>query len=563
VTSEGKSGLGTPAKLRPGGLRIVALGGIKEIGRNMTVFEFDGRLLVVDCGMLLGKTNSPGVDVTLPDWSAFADRLDDIDAVVLTHGHEDHIGALPYLLRDRKDIPIIGSRLTLALVASKLDQHRLKPDLRTVREGEQFALGPWGLQFFAVNHSIPDALAVAIRVGGQTILHTGDFKMDQTPLDGRLTDLPGFSRLGDEGVDLLLSDSTNAEVGGFIPSERDVGKVVADVVDKAQGRIIVACFASHVHRVQQVLDAAVEAERQVALVGRSMVRNMQIARELGLLHVPDGLMIDLKLAEELPSRRVLLVSTGSQGEPLSALSRMANRSHQTIRISADDTILLASSLIPGNETSVGQVINGLSRLGATVVHKSTALVHVSGHAPAGELRYLLNAVRPRNLMPVHGEWRHLRAHAAIGRSMGLPNERIMLAEDGTVVDLVGGLANIVGKIPVGYVYVDGLEVGDIGDSTLKDRRILGEEGFLSILVAVDLEAGKVVFGPEITARGFSDDRAALDPIRSELIEVVEKALADGTRDADALEHLIRRTVGRWVDREYRRRPMLVPMVVEV
>ncbi|MDT4951363.1 MAG: ribonuclease [Pseudonocardiales bacterium] len=563
MTSEGKSGLGTPAKLRPGGLRIVALGGIKEIGRNMTVFEFDGRLLVVDCGMLLGKTNSPGVDVTLPDWSAFADRLDDIDAVVLTHGHEDHIGALPYLLRDRKDIPIIGSRLTLALVASKLDQHRLKPDLRTVREGEQFALGPWGLQFFAVNHSIPDALAVAIRVGGQTILHTGDFKMDQTPLDGRLTDLPGFSRLGDEGVDLLLSDSTNAEVGGFIPSERDVGKVVADVVDKAQGRIIVACFASHVHRVQQVLDAAVEAERQVALVGRSMVRNMQIARELGLLHVPDGLMIDLKLAEELPSRRVLLVSTGSQGEPLSALSRMANRSHQTIRISADDTILLASSLIPGNETSVGQVINGLSRLGATVVHKSTALVHVSGHAPAGELRYLLNAVRPRNLMPVHGEWRHLRAHAAIGRSMGLPNERIMLAEDGTVVDLVGGLANIVGKIPVGYVYVDGLEVGDIGDSTLKDRRILGEEGFLSILVAVDLEAGKVVFGPEITARGFSDDRAALDPIRSELIEVVEKALADGTRDADALEHLIRRTVGRWVDREYRRRPMLVPMVVEV
>jgi ribonuclease J len=563
VTSEGKSGLGTPAKLRPGGLRIVALGGIKEIGRNMTVFEFDGRLLVVDCGMLLGKTNSPGVDVTLPDWSAFADRLDDIDAVVLTHGHEDHIGALPYLLRDRKDIPIIGSRLTLALVASKLDQHRLKPDLRTVREGEQFALGPWGLQFFAVNHSIPDALAVAIRVGGQTILHTGDFKMDQTPLDGRLTDLPGFSRLGDEGVDLLLSDSTNAEVGGFIPSERDVGKVVADVIDKAHGRIIVACFASHVHRVQQVLDAAVEAERQVALVGRSMVRNMQIARELGLLHVPDGLMIDLKLAEELPSRRVLLVSTGSQGEPLSALSRMANRSHQTIRISADDTILLASSLIPGNETSVGQVINGLSRLGATVVHKSTALVHVSGHAPAGELRYLLNAVRPRNLMPVHGEWRHLRAHAAIGRSMGLPNERIMLAEDGTVVDLVGGLANIVGKIPVGYVYVDGLEVGDIGDSTLKDRRILGEEGFLSILVAVDLEAGKVVFGPEITARGFSDDRAALDPIRSELIEVVEKALADGTRDADALEHLIRRTVGRWVDREYRRRPMLVPMVVEV
>jgi ribonuclease J len=563
VSSDGKPALGAPPDLQPGAIRIVALGGIKEIGRNMTMFEYDGRLLVVDCGMLLGKTNSPGVDLTLPDWSAFADRLDRIDAVVLTHGHEDHIGALPYLLRERGDIPIIGSRLTLALVAAKLEQHRLQAELREVREGARIGVGPWGLEFFAVNHSIPDALAVAIRAGGQTMLHTGDFKMDQTPLDGRLTDLPGFSRLGDEGVDLLLADSTNAEVGGFIPSERTVGEVVADVIHKARGRIIVACFASHVHRVQQVLDAAAESGRQVALVGRSMVRNMQIARELGLLRVPDNLMVDLATAEQLPSRRVLLISTGSQGEPLSALSRMANRDHQTIRIVPDDTILLASSLIPGNETSVGSVINGLARLGATVIDKSTALVHVSGHAPAGELRYLLTAVRPKNLMPVHGEWRHIRAHAAIGRSMGLSDDRIMLAEDGTVVDLVDGVASIVGRIPVGYVYVDGLEVGDIGDTTLKDRRILGEDGFLSILVAVDLELGKVVYGPEITARGFSDDPEALKPITAELIEVVEKALADGSRDADALQHLVRRTVGRWVDREYRRRPMLVPMVVEV
>jgi ribonuclease J len=318
-----------------------------------------------------------------------------------------------------------------------------------------------------------------------------------------------------------------------------------------------------VHRVQQVLDAAVQAGRQVAFVGRSMVRNMTIARDLGLLNVPDGLLVDLNLAEQLPSRRILLISTGSQGEPLSALSRMANRDHQIIRISPDDTILLASSLIPGNETSVGQVINGLARLGATVVHRSTALVHVSGHAPAGELRYLLNAVRPRNYMPVHGEWRHLRANAEIARSTGVPDNRIMLAEDGTVVDLVDGVARITGRVPVGYVYVDGLEVGDIGDATLKDRRILGEEGFLSILVAVDLEAGKVLYGPEITARGFSDDPEALKPITAELIETVEQALADGTRDADALQHLVRRTVGRWVDREYRRRPMLVPTVIEV
>ncbi|MDT4920011.1 MAG: ribonuclease [Pseudonocardiales bacterium] len=563
MTSDARPALGAPPDLPAGAIRIVALGGIKEIGRNMTMFEYGGRLLIVDCGMLLGKTNSPGVDLTLPDWSAFRSRLDRIDAVVLTHGHEDHIGALPYLLRDRADIPVYGSRLTLALVSSKLDQHRIKGDLRQVVEGDRQGVGPWGLEFFAVNHSIPDALAVAIRAGGQTLLHTGDFKMDQTPLDGRLTDLPGFARLGDEGVDMLLADSTNAEVGGFLPSEMTVGQAVADVIHKAKGRIIVACFASHVHRVQQVLNAAAESGRQVALVGRSMVRNMQIARELGLLRVPDNLMIDLPTAEQLPSRRVLLISTGSQGEPLSALSRMANRDHQTIRIVPDDTILLASSLIPGNETSVGSVINGLARLGATVIDKSTALVHVSGHAPAGELRYLLSVVRPKNLMPVHGEWRHIRAHAAIGRSMGLTDDKIMLAEDGTVVDLADGVASIVGRIPVGYVYVDGLEVGDIGDTTLKDRRILGEDGFLSILVAVDSELGKVVFGPEITSRGFSDDPSALDPITAELIEVVEKALADGTRDADALQHLIRRTVGRWVDREYRRRPMLVPMVVEV
>jgi ribonuclease J len=570
VTAPALPRLQPPPKLAAGSLRVVALGGISEIGRNMTMFEYVDpaasgrpRLLVVDCGMLLGKTNSPGVDLTLPDWSHYRDRLADIDAVVLTHGHEDHIGALPYLLRERPNIPLIGSRLTLALIESKLDQHKIKPEMRRVVEGEKTSVGPWGLEFFAVNHSIPDALAVAIRVGSNTVLHTGDFKMDQTPLDGRLTDLPGFSRLGDEGVDLLLADSTNAEVPGFIPSERDVGKVVADVIAKARGRVIVACFASHVHRVQQVMDAAVESGRVVALVGRSMVRNMNIARDLGLLQVPDGLLVDLRETEQIPARRVLLISTGSQGEPLSALSRMANRSHQNVVVAADDTIVLASSLIPGNENSVGEVINGLSRLGATVVHKSTALVHVSGHAPAGELRYLLNAVRPKNHMPVHGEWRHIRAHAAIARSTGIPDERIMLAPDGSVVDLTDGRASIVGEISVGYVYVDGLAVGDIGDAVLQDRRILGEEGFLSILVAVDLQAGKVVYGPQLSARGFSSDDAALDPLRAELIAAVEQAVADGQTDVHALEHTVRRLTGRWVDRTFRRRPMLVPMVVEV
>jgi ribonuclease J len=544
-------------------VRIVALGGISEIGRNMTLFESGGRLLMVDCGMLLGKTNAPGVDLGLPDWSAYADRLADIDAIVLTHGHEDHIGALPYLLRSRPEIPLIGSRLTLSLAAAKLEQHRIRPELRYVSEGDRITAGDWDLQFYAVTHSIPDALAVALRTPGGTILHTGDFKMDQTPLDGRLTDLPGFSRLGDEGVDLLLADSTNAEVPGFIPSEREVGKVVMDVITRATGRIIVACFASHVHRVQQVLDAAAATERHVALVGRSMLRNMQIARDLGLLKVPDGVLVDLNDAEAMPSNRVVLICTGSQGEPLSALSRMANREHPTIRIVSDDTILLASSLIPGNENSVFNVINGLSRMGATVVHRSTALVHVSGHAPAGELRYLLNMVRPKNLMPVHGEWRHLRALASIARSTGLTDAQIMLAENGVVVDLAGGRARIVGQIDIDNVYVDGLQVGDIGDQVIKQRQILGDEGFVSILVAVDLNAGKVVYGPELTARGFTDDPEALEPIRVELIDTVEQSLVDGVRDADALAHIVRRTVGRWVDKTYRRRPMLMPMVIEV
>lgn len=560
--------LGQPAKLRRGTLRIVALGGISEVGRNMTVFELrraDGRprLLVIDAGMLLGKTNAPGIDITLPDWSAYGDRLADIDAVVLTHGHEDHIGALPYLLRERPSIPVYGSRLTLAILAAKLEQFRVTADLRTVHEGDRVEVGAWDLQFYAVTHSIPDALAVALRTEAGTVLHTGDFKMDQTPLDGRLTDLPGFARLGEEGVDLLLSDSTNAEVRGFNPSEIDIGAVLRDVISKARGRILVACFASHVHRVQQVIDAAVAEGRVVALVGRSMVRNMAIARELQLLTVPAQALVDIAAAEALPGNRVLLVTTGSQGEPLSALSRMANNEHPVVKVDPQDTIILASSLIPGNENSVNTVVNGLARLGATVVDKSTALVHVSGHAPAGELRYLLNLVRPKNLLPVHGEWRHLRAHAAVARSVGMAPEQIVLAENGTVVDLRHGVAEIVGGIHVGNVFVDGLSVGDIGDAALKDRTILGDEGFLSILIAVDFSTGRVIVGPELTARGFSDDPAALDPIRAELVEVVEKALVDGVRDASALSSIVRRTVGRWVDRVYRRRPMLLPLVVEV
>jgi ribonuclease J len=553
--------LGLPPVLPEGALRVVALGGLGEIGRNMTVFEIAGKLLIVDCGVLFPETEQPGIDLILPDFSYIRDRLDDILAIVLTHGHEDHVGAVPYLLRERRNIPIIGSRFTLALLRAKLKEHRIEAVTEEVVEGQHVEVGPFDLEFFAVNHSIPDAMAVAIRTEAGLVLHTGDFKMDQLPLDGRLTDLGGFARLGEEGVDLLLSDSTNAEVPGFVTPEREIGPVLEEVVRTASGRVVVACFASHVHRVQQVLDAAEKHGRKVAFVGRSMVRNMGVASELGLLRIPDGIIVDMKKIESMDPRKVLLVSTGSQGEPLSALSRMANRSHHQVRIEEKDTIVLASSLIPGNENAVYRVINGLSRWGARVVHKGVAKVHVSGHAPAGELLYLLNAVKPSNLMPVHGEWRHLRAHAELGRLTGVQN--IVLADDGVVVDLVNGVAKIVGAVPCGYVYVDGLEVGDVGESTLKDRRILGEEGFISLTLAVDSMTGELAGAPQISARGFSDDPKAFDAVLPLLEAELDRAALEGITDPHQLGQQCRRVLGRWVSDTYRRRPMIIPVVLEV
>ncbi len=558
-------GLGPPPPLAPNGLRIVALGGLGEIGRNMTVFEHSGRLLIVDCGVLFPEPDQPGVDLILPDFTMLEGRLDDIEALVLTHAHEDHIGAVPYLLRRRADIPLVGSRLTLALVQSKLTEHRISPQTREVAEGGRLPAGPFDLEFFAVNHSIPDALAVGIRTTAGLVLHTGDFKMDQLPLDGRLTDLGGFARLGADGVDLLMADSTNAEVPGIVTSERAIAPVLAEVFAAAQQRIIVACFSSHVHRVQQVLDAAATHGRRVALVGRSMVRNMGVARELGYLrvpHVPGGLIVEPREAEEMPPERIVLISTGSQGEPMSALSRMAARDHP-IRIAEGDTVILASSLVPGNETAVSRVINDLTRLGARVVHKGNALVHVSGHAPAGELLYVLNLVRPANFIPVHGEWRHLRAHAELAAQTGVPDTNIVIAEDGVVVDLLDGRARVTGKVPCGYVYVDGLSVGEVTESSLKDRLILGDEGFVSVVIVVDSTSGKMVAGPEIHARGSGIDDSAFEEVLPRIEEALARAAADGINDVHQLRQLVRRTVGRWVNENYRRRPMIIPVLVEV
>lgn len=553
--------LSLPPALAPGALRIVPLGGLGEVGRNMAVLEIDGKLLVIDCGVLFPEDHQPGVDLILPDFEYIADRLDDVQAIVLTHGHEDHIGGVPYLLRLKPDIPLLGSQLTLALIEAKLKEHRIQPLTLSVREGQRERLGPFDCEFVAVNHSIPDALAVAVRTSAGLVLHTGDFKMDQLPLDGRITDLRAFGRLGEEGVDLFMVDSTNAEVPGFTTHEREIGPVLDRVFAGAERRVIVASFASHVHRVQQVLDTAYAHGRKVALVGRSMVRNMGVAADLGYLTVPPGILVDAKQIDDLPDDQVVLMCTGSQGEPMAALSRMSNNDHP-VRIGQGDTVILASSQIPGNENPINRVINGLTRLGATVVHQGNAKVHVSGHASAGELLYCYNVIRPRNVMPVHGEVRHLHANAELARRTGVPAERVVVVEDGVVVDLVDGAAKVVGAVPCGYVYVDGSSVGEITDADLKDRRILGDEGFISIFVVVDSSSGQVVVGPEILARGVAEGDAVFDSIKPQVTQALLEATAKGSTDVQQLQQVVRRVVGRWAGTKLRRRPMIIPTVVE-
>ncbi|MFN4001926.1 ribonuclease J [Microcella sp.] len=550
-----------PPALDPSTLRLIPLGGVGEIGRNMTVYEIAGKLLIIDAGVLFPEETQPGVDLILPDFGPIRDRLDDVLAVVLTHGHEDHIGAVPYLLRQRHDIPILGSTLTLAFVEAKLKEHRIQPYTHTVKEGQVEQLGPFTLEFIAVNHSIPDALAIVVQTAAGTVLHTGDFKMDQLPLDDRITDLRAVARWGEKGVDLVLSDSTNADVPGFTALERDIGPVLESVIARAPRRVIVASFSSHVHRVQQVLDAAHANGRKVALMGRSMVRNMTIAADLGFLKVPDDILIDHKKAATLPDDRIVYMSTGSQGEPMAVLARMANLEHQ-IEIGSGDTVILASSLIPGNENAVYRVINGLMKLGAKVVHKGTARVHVSGHASAGELLYFYNVLKPKNVMPVHGEQRHLVANAELAIATGVPEQRVLVGDNGTVVDLRDGVARVVGQLDIGFVYVDGSTVGEITDADLKDRRILAEEGFISIFVAMDAQTGKVVVGPEIHARGFAPDEAIFDDVKPQIIKALVDAASNGTRDTHAFSQVVRRTVGRWVNTQHRRRPMIVPVVIE-
>jgi ribonuclease J len=545
--------------------RIVFLGGLGEIGRNCAVVELAGARLLIDCGLAFPDADQPGVDIILPDFSYLAEEPERVIGVVLTHAHEDHMGALPYFLREF-DVPVYGTRLSLGMLSAKLEEYDLAPSLVEVSPGERTRLGPFDLEFFAVSHSIPDGVAVALRTPAGTIVHTGDFKVDLTPIDGRPTDLGGLARLAGEGIDVLLSDSTNADMPGYIPSEVEVGRALAEIFGAARRRIVVACFASHVHRMQQILDAAHQLGRKVALVGRSMLRNVRVASELGYLRVPAGLLIPVEELGSCPPEQTLVLCTGSQGEPFSALTLMAGREHKWVRIEPGDTVVLSSSLIPGNEAAVYRTMNDLARQGAEMFHRGNAKVHVSGHAAQGELSLLLTTLRPRHVVPVHGEYRHLAQHARLARQTGIPQERVFVCEDGGVLELDRGEVRRAGQVRSGMVFVDGLGVGDVGDAVLRDRRRLGGEGFVHVLATVEAQTGKVLAGPDIVTRGFVYEPESWDLIeeaRARVLMSLDRAAAEGVSDPSILKQRMREAASALFRERTQRRPVIIPTVMEV
>lgn len=562
-TPKDDSKLVAPPKYRRGSLRIVALGGLGEIGRNMNTIEYNGRLLLIDCGVLFPDEQQPGVDLILPDFSYIKNRLNQVDALVLTHGHEDHIGAVPYLLRLRPDIPLIGSKLTLGFVKAKCEEFDQHPKMIQVDDGDRLKVGPFDLRFIAVTHSIPDALAVSVRTPAGSIIDTGDFKIDPLPLDHRLTNLRAFSDEGEKGVDLLMADSTNAEIPGFVKPEISIAPALDEAFRTATKKIIVASFSSHVHRVQQVVDAAHRYGRKVIFVGRSMLRNMSIASDLGFLKLPEDTVVDLREAEKLPDNKIVYMCTGSQGEPLAALGRIANGNHPTIKINEFDTVILASSLIPGNEAEVYRVINQLTSLGARVVNRDNAAIHVSGHANQGELLYLYNIVQPKNAMPIHGESRHQVANGQIAIKTGVDPRNVVLARDGDVVDLYHHVAGIVGSVPCHYVYVDGDTIGELTEQELEERKVLGTQGFASAFTVVDSRKNAVVKGPRIFFNAVPEDVTGLDEIRSSITDALVRDMQEGTTDVPQLQQTVRQVLGDWVERELHRRPMIVPVVTDL
>ena len=559
-----------PGSSDPSGpARVVFLGGVGEVGRNMACVELDGRILIVDVGLSFPHAEMPGIDLVLPDFEYVRDRFDDIEAIVLTHGHMDHIGALPYLLREFEgdSIPVYGTAFTLALLEGQLEEHQVRDraEFRQVTPGEAAVAGPFSMRFLRVTHSIPDGMAVVIETPYGSILHTGDFKIDQTPLDGRATDLHALAEEAGRGVHLLMSDSTNAEESGYTDSERSVGPVLQDIISRAPQLVVVACFSSHIHRIQQVVNAARSDERVVAFLGRSMLQSVEAARELGILHVPDGDVIPIEEVEHRDPSRVVVVCTGSQGEPFSALSLMAAREHKWVKLKEGDSVVLSSSLIPGNEPAIHRVIDGLYRTGADVFHLPAYPVHASGHAAAEELRLMLSLVRPRWFIPIHGERRHLAHHAKIATEVGIAADHVLICEDGDVVE-VGEKVHVIERAPAGMTLVDGLGIGDVGEVVLRDRRKLSADGVVVVVVAVDGHHGQVLSGPDIVNRGFVFDETSGD-ILEEARERVMLSLKDSAEaevvDRGVLEQNIRRVLGKYFYEVTQRKPVILPVIVEV
>ncbi|MGH8987338.1 MAG: ribonuclease J [Acidimicrobiales bacterium] len=549
-------------------VRVVFLGGLGEVGRNCACVEVDGRIVVLDCGVMFPDPDMPGVDLVLPDFTYLRENADRVEAVVLTHGHEDHVGGLAYLLRDL-EVPIYGSELALGLARNRIDEAGLTGRAKyvAVADGERRVVGPCEIEFVPVTHSVPCSFALAFHTPQGVVLHSGDFKLDLAPVDGRRTDLARIGAIASgEGVALLLSDSTNAEEPGFTPSETTVGATLARLFTASSGRrVVVACFASHIHRVQQVIDAAVASGRKVATLGRSMAKNVDLAQRLGLLAVPAGSLVEIEDVDRLPPGDVCVVSTGSQGEPMSALSLMATGDNKWFQVTAGDVVVISAHPIPGNEWSVGRVIDELHRRGAEVVHSGSEAVHVSGHARQGELRTLLAVARPKAFVPVHGEYRHLVHHAELARQMGVAADQVVLCEDGDVVRLDETGLHRDGTVPAGYLYVDGT-VGDVGHGVLRDRRQLAEEGVVMVVATVDLQRKLLTGAPQIATKGWvyaPEAEALLDDASSAVAEALVLAMKEGAHDVEALTRHARRALGRLVNERTRRRPMIVPVVMAV
>ncbi len=547
-------------------VQIIPLGGLGEIGKNMTVFRYGDDIILIDAGLMFPEDDMLGIDLVIPDITYLIDNKDKVKAIFLTHGHEDHIGALPYVMK-QLEVPVYGTALTLGILQGRLRENGVSDEnLVTIKPGDKIGAGAFNLEFIRVNHSIPDAVSIVIKTPIGTIIHTGDFKFDQTPVDGQVTQFNKFAEFGDAGVLALLADSTNAERPGFTQSEKMVGQTFDDEFRYARNRIIVATFSSNVHRIQQVVDSAVKYKRKVAVIGRSMINVVNIAMELGYLNIPEGVLIDIDETNNYTADQIVIITTGSQGEPMSALTRMAMNDHKKVGIMPGDTVIISATPIPGNEKLVSRTINHLYKLGAEVIYEKSNGVHVSGHASQEEIKLMHNLVRPKYFIPVHGEYRHLIKHANIAKDLGMPKENIVIAENGSVIELSKEGINVAGKIQSGKVLVDGLGVGDVGNIVLRDRRLLSQDGIMIVVVTIDHETYQVASGPDIVSRGFVYVREAedlMEEAREKVLSALDRCETNGVTEWSMIKSAIRDSLGRFLYERTRRRPMILPIIMEI